>query len=277
MNDTSIGTVLLIATKEYSLALLDAEIILGFVTGFSRVKIKISHELALSSEQATSFVELVLLRAQGMPIAYIVGSKDFWSFTLKINSHVLIPRADTEVLIETALKYLPQAHCRILDLGTGSGAIALALAFERKLSEVVGVDFSSQAIDVANMNAQNLHINNVTFIESNWFANVSGKFDMIVSNPPYIANSSLLLEENVAKYEPASALYAGKTGLDAIYAILLNIHDYLNDNGYFIVEHGFDQGPAVQTLLQEFGFANIITVKDLAGWSRVCVGFKSPK
>jgi len=276
MSNNNIGQLLNLALKNYSIHRLDAELLLAGVTNLSRVKIKISHDQILDDLTIKKFLDLVRKRAQGIPVAYLVGYKDFWTFSLIINQNVLIPRIDTEVLVETALEYLPQdSSATILDLGTGSGAIALALALERPNSSVVGVDFNPEAVKLAQLNAGRLHVDNVRFFESNWFSNVSDKFQMIVANPPYIADNSSALEPDVAKHEPASALYAGQDGLDALREILKNLMAYLELGGYFIVEHGYDQSPEVRKLLQHAGLINVLTVNDLAGHPRVSLGIKN--
>lgn len=217
-------------------------------------------------------------RKKGEPIAYILGEKEFWSLPLKVNPHVLIPRPETELLVQTVLeKFSSVSHKCILDLGTGSGAIALALAHERPDWCIVATDQSSDALDVARANAENLNIKNVDFYEGNWYLalpNLERKisFDVIVSNPPYIAWNDAHLKEGDCRFEPIEALQSGLEGLDDLRLIISNAVNYLTPKGWLLVEHGYDQGPRVFKLFQEHGFENIAQLKDLALHERVVVG-----
>jgi release factor glutamine methyltransferase len=235
----------------------------------------ISHENdTLEASRQAGFEALVQRRLNGEPMAYILGSREFYGMQLKTTSATLIPRPDTETLVEAALAKIPQnASLNILDLGTGTGALALAVASQRPQTKVTAVDASLEALKVAIENAQSLNLSNVRLVESNWFsALVSENFDMIVSNPPYIAQDDEHLKLGDLRFEPLSALASGADGLDDIRKIIQDAPDYLNPNGWLMLEHGHDQANSVAALLRERGFSQIDHAKDIAGTQRVTFG-----
>ena len=235
----------------------------------------ISHENdVLEANQQAAFEALVQRRLNGEPIAYILGSREFYGLQLKTTSATLIPRPDTETLVEAAFAKIPQnTSLNVLDLGTGTGAVALAIASQRPQIKVIAVDASPEALKVAIENAQSLNLCNVRLIESNWFsALVSEKFDVIVSNPPYIAQDDKHLKQGDLRFEPLSALASGVDGLDDIRKIIQDAPDYLNPNGWLMLEHGYDQAEAVAALLKARGFSQIAHAKDIAGTLRVTFG-----
>lgn len=231
-------------------------------------------EKLIDQQELTLFNEYLQKRLQGEPIAYILGEQGFWSLDLQVGKQTLIPRPDTELLVETCLNHTPKDKVlHILDLGTGTGAIALAIAGERPLAEVVGVDFIEEAIQLAEKNRARLKLTNVEFIQSNWFSHLIGQqFNIIVSNPPYIASDDPHLVEGDVRFEPKSALISGKDGLDDIRKIIQQAPDYLLENGWLFFEHGYQQAKAVQQLLTESGFINISTFYDLGDNERVTGG-----
>ena len=232
-------------------------------------------EKILTAEQAQQFNHYLDLRGSGMPIAYITSTKDFWTFSLAVNSHTLIPRPETELLVESALEQISSTEeTHILDLGTGSGAIALAIASERPRSQVLATDISHEALEIAEKNAGNLNLSNINFFQSNWFEAIITnseleKFDIIVSNPPYIAVDDPLLEENVRRFEPTQALISSNNGLDDIRQIIKNSVNYLKPEGWLFFEHGHTQANEVQTELTAHSFSNIMTINDLNHHPRV--------
>ncbi len=231
-------------------------------------------EKVLSSKQIQQFEHYLSLRSQGMPVAYITGTKDFWSFTLEVTPDTLIPRPETELLVECALQKIALSkEQNILDLGTGSGAIALAIASERSNAKVLATDFSLQTLKVAEMNAVQLKLTNVSFCQSHWFKNIpQQQFNIIVSNPPYIAGNDPHLDKNVKKYEPLTALLSENKGLADIREIIEHSHAYLIPGGWLLFEHGYQQADAVQALFQQFKFSQISTFNDLNRLPRVTLG-----
>ena len=221
-----------------------------------------------------AYAALIERRAAGEPVAYITGQRGFWSLDLEVSSATLIPRAETELLVELALARLPeQAPSTLADLGTGSGAVALALAKERPLAKVVATDFSAAALAVAQRNAQRLGLPNVSFVQGDWLAPLSAqKFDLLVSNPPYIEATDVHLAQGDLRFEPASALASGADGLDAIRAIVAAARDHLNAEGWLLFEHGWKQGAASRVLLQAAGFVDVFTAQDLEQRDRVSGG-----
>lgn len=233
-------------------------------------------ELELPNRRSENFKTLIKQRALGEPIAYLTGSSEFWSLPLEVGPAVLIPRPETERLVEAALdKIPPKADWRIADLGTGSGAIALALASERTKCEIHATDISTAAISVARRNARKLGIGHVQFHRGSWSQPLQGKFHLIVSNPPYINADDAHLHQGDLRFEPRTALTPGIDGLGAIRKITQLAQPILVSGGWLMFEHGFDQGAATRELLQNSGFINIETLQDLQGHERVTVGEKN--
>ena len=250
--------------------LLDAQILLAFVLHKELVYLMTWPERDLTAEQKSQFESLIEKRINGVPVAHLIGSREFWSLPLKVNDSTLIPRPDTEILVESALELCcPQST--ILDLGTGSGAIILALASELPQSICVAVDLSADAIALALENSESLKIRNVNFKQSNWFENVTGKFDLIVSNPPYIDKNDIHLGQGDVVFEPMSALVADENGLADLRLIASKAADYLNADGYLLMEHGFEQGIAVREILHNLSYVNIRTVQDFGQNDRVTI------
>jgi len=271
-------------------AKLEAQLLLQHILGVNRAWL-IAHENdTLQPNTHAEFEALLTRRLQGEPIAYILGHREFYGLDLMVTADTLIPRPDTEVLVQAALgkvealtatfSRLPEREgltsTSILDLGTGSGAIALAIAKNRPQASVTAVDASKAALDIAKKNAQNLNIANVQFVLSNWFAALENiKFDIIVSNPPYIEQNDAHLSQGDLRFEPISALASGVDGLDDIRQIIDNCLVYLKPQGWLMLEHGYNQAEWVADLMAEVGLTNIETMQDLGGNSRVTIG-KNP-
>lgn len=250
---------------------LDAEVLLGFVLGQSRTYLYTWPERELSATQQSLLEELVARRASGTPVAYLVGEREFWSLPLQVNEHTLIPRPETELLVEQALARLPRSG-RALDLGTGTGAIALALVSERPDAEIWAVDASLEALKVARANVERLGLP-VQLVHSDWFAQVSGqRFHLIVSNPPYIAEADPHLGQGDVRFEPLTALASGRDGLADIRQIVARAPAHLHPGGWLLFEHGYDQGAPVRELLTRAGFSGVETVQDYGGNDRVTLG-----
>jgi len=253
---------------------LEANLLLQHVLHVNRAWV-ITHERdVLNADQQAEFQLLLNRRLDGEPIAYILGFREFYGLQLKVSPITLIPRPDTETLVDAALEKIPlDKVSHILDLGTGTGAVALAIAKHRNNCEVTAVDQSSDALSVTLENAQSLKLNNLRLIESNWFSELQGeRFDLIVSNPPYIAQDDEHLKQGDLRFEPISALASGVDGLDDIRKIVQDAPDYLKKNGWLMLEHGFDQAEAVAALLSARGFNQIDHAKDIAGTLRVTFG-----
>ena len=235
----------------------------------------IAHENdAVEANTHAEFEALLNRRLNGEPIAYILGTSEFYGLNLKVTADTLIPRPDTETLVEAALaKTSYQEKSQILDLGTGTGAIALAIAKHRPQAHITAVDTSENALKISQENAQNLHISNVQFMLSNWFdALKNQRFDVIVSNPPYIEANDMHLKQGDLRFEPISALASGEDGLDAIRAIISQAPQHLNPHGWLMLEHGYNQASKVAALLEQAGFSDISNAKDLSGIDRVTIG-----
>lgn len=251
----------------------DAEILLGFVTGRARTFLLAFGETLLTAQQLEQLETLLARRERGEPVAYLVGEREFWSLPLSVSPATLIPRPDTECLVELALARLPSSPCHLLDLGTGTGAIALALASERKDCAITGVDLQPAAVALAQHNARKLAIANATFLQGSWFTPVSGqRFALIASNPPYIDAADPHLAQGDVRFEPSSALVAPEQGLADLAAIVRQAPGYLLPQGWLLLEHGWQQGEAVRELLLAAGFGAVATHKDYGGNERVTLG-----
>lgn len=252
----------------------DAEILLGFVTGKARTFIIAFGETPLTNNQMEQLETLLSRREQGEPIAYLVGEREFWSLSLSVSPATLIPRPDTECLVEQALLRLPPGEAvNILDLGTGTGAIALAMASERPDCHIVGIDLQPDAVKLAQYNAQKLGIVNARFLQGSWFKPLpQQRFALIASNPPYIDAADPHLSTGDVRFEPTSALVAENAGLADLAHIIQSANAYLEDGGWLLLEHGWQQAVAVQTLLRQAGYRDVSTVKDYGGNDRVSLG-----
>ncbi|KHM50807.1 SAM-dependent methyltransferase [Pseudoalteromonas distincta] len=251
-------------------AKLDAQVLLLHILQKPRSYLFTWPEHALSDEQQSQFNVFIQRRLKGEPVAHITGLREFWSLSLEVNATTLIPRPDTETLVEQALEIALPATAKVLDLGTGTGAIALALGSEMPNWQITAVDRVSDAVALATRNQQRLAINNVHAKQSNWFSELHGeKFNLIVTNPPYIESSDIHLNQGDVRFEPLSALVADDCGMSDIKQIITQSRDYLSSNGYLLIEHGFEQGEAVRHFFEKMAFINIKTVKDLGNNDRV--------
>lgn len=255
-------------------AQLDAELLLAHVLDKPRSYLFTWPEKTLSEAQAKAFMALLERRQRGEPVAYLLGQQGFWTLDLQVAEHTLIPRADTELLVEAALQLADASSpLRVLDLGTGTGAIALALASERPQWAVTGVDRIESAVALAQSNQQQLQLSNVQFLSSHWFSALIGqRYDLILSNPPYIADTDPHLQQGDLRFEPLSALVSGADGLDDLRLIIAQAPAYLSAKGWLMLEHGFDQASAVRALLQQAGFIEVNSQRDLGGHERISFG-----
>jgi release factor glutamine methyltransferase len=247
------------------------EILLAHVLKKTRTYLHTYPDYEINQQEINTFQQLLKRHIEGEPIAYILGHKAFWNLELIVTPDTLIPRPETELIIELILEKLPtNEEIIIADLGTGSGAIALALAKERPHWQLHATDQSVTALKIAQQNAEHLQISNVKFYQGNWCkALPSQKYHAIVSNPPYIAENDTHLNQAGMAFEPQTALVSGRDGLDAIRQIISQAPDYLLPKGLLVLEHGFDQAEAVRTLMQQFGYQQITSHRDLAGHERV--------
>ena len=260
-------------------AILDAEVLLCLVLEKERSYLRAWPDKPLQPEQINRFSTLIKRRQEGTPVAYITGNREFWSRDFHVTPDVLIPRPDTELLIELSLKLIPaDKPFRIIDLGTGSGIIAITLAAERPHAHVSATDISSAALRIAKLNANKHHINHIEFYQSDWFANVPvARFNLIISNPPYIAEDDSHLQQGDVRFEPQTALCAADKGLRDIKTIADAARERLESGGYLLVEHGYDQQDTVQAIFKDFHYENVQTVNDLSGQPRVTYGQIQPK
>jgi len=250
-------------------ARLDAETLLACVLDVPRSHLFAHPEEELTELLANDFEAAIIRRNAGEPVAYISGNKEFWSLQLKVTADTLVPRPDTELLVEQALRLIPgDQDCRVLDLGTGSGAIAIAIASERPKIKIDAIDSNAAALIVAKENAALNQLHNINFLQGNWTEPVANQcFDLVVSNPPYVRDDDPVLHD--LRFEPESALAAGPDGLDAIKIIANDARTVIVANGILLLEHGADQEDAVADILIQNGWSDIECFKDLAGQPRV--------
>jgi release factor glutamine methyltransferase len=271
MNDAmTVGAVL----AQSGLIPLEAGVLLAHVLERDRSWLIGHADETLERGTCDAFFALAKRRRNGEPVAYLTGCREFWGMMFAVSPDVLIPRPETETLVEMALARMPMNETlRVLDLGTGSGAIALAIAKARPAAEVTAVDQSDAALVVARANAQRHGLERVRFALSNWYTAVAGQhFDLIVSNPPYVAGGDAHLLEGDVRHEPRAALSPGADGLAALQTIIATAPDHLVDHGHLLVEHGHDQGAAVRQLFVDAGFTGLVAQRDLAGIARVVAG-----
>lgn len=259
-------------------ARLEARVLAAHALGVARAWLIAHDRDILTPVQVQAVEHLVARRAAGEPVAYILGEREFHGRLFRVTPEVLIPRPETELLVEAALDRLPADRpVHVLDLGTGSGCIALSLALERPLARVTAVDASPAALALARDNAARLGALGVAFLDGDWYAPLGvKKFDMIVSNPPYVAAGDAHLARGDVRFEPATALAAGADGLDALRAVIAGAPPHLGADGWLLLEHGYDQEAAVRALLARAGFRQILCLADAAGLPRVSLGRRAP-
>jgi release factor glutamine methyltransferase len=259
-------------------ARLDAEVLLCHCLNKPRSYVRTWPDRQASADQRIRFQGLLARRIQGEPIAYLTGQREFWSRSFDVTADVLIPRPDSELLIDLGLGLLPSAQAaRVIDLGTGSGILAITLAAERPLLRVFATDVSEAALTVAQKNAERLQVSNVSFILSHWFNEVQETgFDLVLSNPPYIADDDPHLLQGDVRFEPKTALISPEQGLKDIRLIAAQARLYLKAGGYLMLEHGYRQSKAVQAVLNELDYRNVTTHCDLSGNPRVTLGLWKP-
>ena len=254
-------------------ARLDCEILLEHCTGYSRAELITQYQQSLSSKQCRCFNELLNRRYSGEPIAYLVGHKEFWSLNIKVSPAVLIPRPETEHLVEEALDLIPVDACwRIADLGTGSGAIALAVASERPQCRIIAIDACAKAIALAKTNARELKIENIDFRTSDWCQAINQSCHLIISNPPYIEQADPHLTQGDVRFEPKQALVSGEDGLDDIQIIIKSARHKLLAGGWLLIEHGYNQAVAVNALFLGAGYQYIRCIPDIEQRDRLTKG-----
>ncbi|MCC2604324.1 peptide chain release factor N(5)-glutamine methyltransferase [Planctobacterium marinum] len=248
----------------------DAETLLCDVLHCNRTKLIVDANYILTSEQACLWQEYLQQRIQGRPVSYIIGHQDFWTLSLDVNESTLIPRPETELLVELTLDLTVADNSCCLDLGTGTGAIALAIASERKGWQVTGCDRITEAVQLAAHNQRKNHVENARFLVSHWFSALGEQaFDVIVTNPPYVESDSAYLTQGDLRFEPGSALTSGEDGLDDIRLIIPQARQHLKSDGWLLIEHGFKQANAIQELFADAGYEQIQTRQDCAGHDRV--------
>lgn len=259
-------------------ARLDAEVLARFVLAVSATQLIAQAPRALHADEIAALDAACARRRGGEPVAYIVGTREFWSLPIKVNADVLIPRPDTELLVEQALAHIPVGHAyTVADLGTGSGAIALAIARERPRAQVIACELSPAALALAQENARALDLANVDFRLSDWCEALRESCRVIVSNPPYICADDVHLTQGDVRFEPRAALVAGADGLDAIRAIAAQARAHLAADGALILEHGWDQQSAVIDILVRHGYRRVRGVNDLAARPRAVVALAPPQ
>jgi len=258
----------------YDTARLDCELLLAYILKKSRTWLHTWPEHHLTPEEQEQFLQLIRQRQNGTPVAYLTGKCEFWSLTLEVDPATLIPRPETELLVEQVLERAPpDTNLQIADLGTGSGAIALSIATELPKCRIVATDRCRTALVTARRNASKYGLTNITFRAGDWYQPLADEqFDIIVSNPPYVASGDPHLQHGDVRFEPQRALAAGTDGLDAIRILIHNGRKHLQTGGWLLIEHGFKQGSAVNHLFQQSGYNSIQCYPDLAGQNRISAG-----
>jgi len=253
---------------------LDTEVLLCSVLKCVRTHLFTYPEKKLSIQENKSFNTLIALRAEGHPVAHLTNKKEFWSLAFHVTQDTLIPRPETELLVETALKLIAIYSTKsILDLGTGSGAIAIAIASERPLAKIIATDKNAKALDIAKLNAESHQASNIEFKETNWFDQLeTQRYDIIVSNPPYICKDDPHLKQGDVRFEPLSALASGAEGLDDLRIIIHDSKKVLNKQAWLLVEHGYNQGEQIRNLFIENSYTSVSTIKDYGDNDRVSIG-----
>lgn len=255
---------------------LEAEVLLAHALGVARPWLYANRDQAVAEESEARCLDLLARRANGEPVAYLTGTREFWSMPFRVKPGVLIPRHETELLVETALRLIPSERaCRVADLGTGSGAVAIAVASERSLCEVHATEIDPTALAVARENGERLAPGRVRFHAGSWFEPLEGRFHLVLSNPPYIDAGDPHLEQDDCAFEPRAALSPGKDGMAAIRHIAKWAPNYLEPGGCLAFEHGYAQGPLARERLKELAYVNVETLKDLEGRDRVTLGFRA--
>ena len=270
----ALHTATMLLSRSSPSARLDAELLLEYVTGLSRTSFRSTPERELPAAAGWSFQQLIKRRAQGEPVAYIREQQEFWSLLLEVSPAVLIPRPETELVVERVLTHINKADpLRVADLGTGSGAIALAVASERPKASVTAIDASREALEIASRNIARLQLSNVALLHGSWLVPAAGQtFHAIASNPPYVAQDDPDLAPDVRRFEPGMALISGRTGLEAIDAIVRDAPASLEPGGWLVLEHGWKQADGVRQRLVRQGFVHVTSHADLAGHQRVTEG-----
>jgi release factor glutamine methyltransferase len=249
---------------------LDAQLLLAHALGVSRTRAMTALERALAAGEAQRYAGLIERRARGEPLAYILGRKEFWSLPLRVGPEVLVPRPETELLVERALALRAEPSGKVADLGTGSGAIALALAIERPAWHIVATDISAAALATAKANAAALNLGRIEHVQGHWFEPLRGRvFDLIVSNPPYVADHDPAMQDPALQHEPRIALTPGSDGCSCLREIIRSAPDHLERDGWLLLEHGAEQGAEVARELVARGFRSVRSHRDLAGHERV--------
>jgi len=255
-------------------ALLDAQVLLTYVLQCNHAHLLAWPEKTLTEDQASCFLQLIEQRRQGIPVAHLTGSREFWSLDFAVDNSTLIPRPESETLVEFILqKFAGRDRLKLLDMGTGTGAIAIAIASEKPGWQITARDVSAQALTLAVDNSRRHNTGNITFIRSDWFGDIERHdFDIIVSNPPYIATGDPHLLDGDVRFEPASALSSGETGMDDIEQLCAQADQYLQNDGWLILEHGYNQEQQVAECFAKNGFEEITQQQDLSGHTRMTAG-----
>lgn len=263
-------------TESSPTARLDAQILLTHVLQCNTAHLAAWPEKVLNEEQTSQYLQLIQQRKKGLPVAYLTGSREFWSLNFAVNNSTLIPRPETETLIEYILdKFSDREKIKLLDMGTGTGAIAITIATEKPGWEIVASERVAEALKLARGNSNSHQTNNISFIQSNWFNNIKDNdFDIIVSNPPYIAKDDPHLQAGDVRFEPQSALSAGTAGMDDIQHLCLHAKNHLKNNAWLIIEHGYNQSQLVTACFAKNGFTQIEQKQDLSGHIRMTAGKK---